>query len=366
MPPCSTHRPHRAYIVLGRGLSPRVNLCHRVHRLSRFDRALGMMHHMMYEQARSAFEAIAEADPQCAMAHWGIATTLFQPLWPQRPSEEVLKRGFSADSKSQGAEAGYRKGSPVWWKRPRAFSANRKPRGTGTGSTAGPKGWPWPTRPIPTTWIRPRYTLFQGFRWRLEVEDSDPLHDEAEAVLRKVWEKEPTHPGAIHYSIHATDVEGRAENALDLVEAYGKIAPEVPHALHMPSHIYVRLGNWPEVIDWNRRSADAALRKPVNGAVSLHYIHAMDYLLYAYLQKVNDDEARGVFEEAMGKDNHQAAYVSAFHLAAMPARLAVERRDWQEATVLAPRTPRLPTLGRRPLAGRPDLVRARTRRRAYR
>jgi tetratricopeptide (TPR) repeat protein len=303
-----------------------------------FDRALGMMHHMMYEQARAAFEAIAEADPQCAMAHWGIATTLFQPLWPQRPNEEVLKRGWSQIQKAKElkpaterdrllveATAGFFREPETarYWDR-----INRWAEGMAMAYRANPDD-------LDTAALYALSRLSLAF----VADDRDPLLDEAEAVLRKVWEKEPTHPGAIHYSIHATDVEGRAENALDLVEAYGKIAPEVPHALHMPSHIYVRLGNWPEVIDWNRRSADAALRKPVNGAVSLHYIHAMDYLLYAYLQKGNDDKARAVFEEAIGKDNHQAAYVSAFHMAAMPARLAVERRDWQEATVLAPRTP---------------------------
>jgi tetratricopeptide (TPR) repeat protein len=171
------------------------------------------------------------------------------------------------------------------------------------------------------------------------VENRDPFYDEAEKVLRAVWQEEPKHPGAIHYSIHATDIDGRAENALDMVEVYGEIAPEVPHALHMPSHIYVRLGDWPEVINWNRLSADAALRKPVNGSVSHHYIHALDYLLYAYLQQGEDDKARAVFEEAMGKDRHQASFISAFHAAIMPARLAVERREWEEAAALEPRTP---------------------------
>jgi tetratricopeptide (TPR) repeat protein len=171
------------------------------------------------------------------------------------------------------------------------------------------------------------------------VDDRDPLYDEAEAVLRRVHEEVPTHPGAIHYSIHATDVDGRAENALDMVDVYGEIAPQVAHALHMPSHIYVRLGDWPEVIDWNLRSADAALERPVNGSISHHYIHAMDYVLYAQLQRGEDANAAATLDEALHKGTHQASFVSAFHAAVMPARHAVERQQWEDAVALEPRTP---------------------------
>jgi tetratricopeptide (TPR) repeat protein len=169
--------------------------------------------------------------------------------------------------------------------------------------------------------------------------ERDPLHDEAEAVLREIYEQEPTHPGAIHYSIHATDVDGRADNALDMVKAYSDIAPQVPHALHMPTHIYVRLGEWPGVIEWNRRSADAALERPVGDAVSHHYPHATDYILYAHLQRGEDDRALEVLEETLDRDSFQRSFISAFHLAAMPARYAVERRQWEEAAALEPRTP---------------------------
>jgi hypothetical protein len=171
------------------------------------------------------------------------------------------------------------------------------------------------------------------------TENRGPLHDEAETVLRDIHKQVPTHPGAIHYTIHATDVDGRADNALDIVESYGEIAPHVPHALHMPTHIYVRLGQWPEVIDWNRRSADAALEHPAGDAVSHHFPHATDYLLYAYLQRGEDDRAREVLEETLAKDDYQRSFISTFHLAAMPARYAVERRQWEEAAALDPRSP---------------------------
>ena len=156
----------------------------------------------------------------------------------------------------------------------------------------------------------------------------------------ELYEREPTHPGAIHYTIHANDVDTRATKSLEVVRSYAEIAPAVPHALHMPTHIFVRLGEWPDVIDWNRKAADAALRFPAPDGISNHYAHALDYLVYAYLQRGDDEQALAVIEEISAKDEpFQGTFTSAFHLAAMPARYAVERRAWNEALALTPRTP---------------------------
>ncbi|WP_181919540.1 tetratricopeptide repeat protein [Alkalilimnicola ehrlichii] len=302
-----------------------------------FDRALALLHHMMYSEAQEAFASIAEADPNCGMAYWGVASTLFQPLWPTRPSEAELEQGLSAVETAEGLVQDERERNLVaatkaffehpedddYWARlerwadgmENAYQAN--PDDLDTAALYG----------LALVTVAPR------------ADDRHALHDEAEAILRAVFEEEPTHPGAIHYSIHSTDVDGRAENALDMVEVYGAIAPNVAHALHMPSHIYVRLGDWPEVIDWNRRSADAALREPVDGAASHHYIHALDYLLYAYLQRGEDAQAWMLFEEVLAVERHQPTFISAFHAAAMPARFTVERRRWEEAAMLPPRTP---------------------------
>jgi tetratricopeptide (TPR) repeat protein len=303
-----------------------------------FDRGLGFLHHMMYEQARAAFEEVATTEPECAMAHWGVATTLFQPLWPTRPSAEDLTRGWSEIQQAKtldptsererhlvaATEAFFREPETAdWWTR-----IERWADGMETAYQADPED--------PDT-----AALYALSRLALApvAEDRGPLHEEAEAILRGVYEVVPDHPGAIHYTIHANDASGRADRSLDIVASYGEIAPEVPHALHMPSHIYVRLGDWPEVIEWNRRSADAALQHPAGDAVSHHYLHAADYLLYAFLQGGEDDQAAAVLEEAAAKPNHQASFISAFHSAAMPARYAVERRAWAEAAALQPRTP---------------------------
>jgi hypothetical protein len=303
-----------------------------------FDRAMGFLHHMMYEQARAAFESIVETDPACAMARWGVATTLFQPLWPTRPSSDDLMRGWAEiqDAKAMNpatererllvaaTEAFFREPETAdWWTRIERWAEametayGAEPEDTDTAA------------------------LYALSRLALApvAEDRDPLYDEAETVLRGVYDQMPTHPGAVHYTIHANDAVGRADRSLDIVKSYGEIAPQVAHALHMPSHIFVRLGEWPAVIDWNRRSADAALQHPAGDAVSHHYLHAADYLLYAFLQGGEDDRAFAVLEETTEKPNHQASFISAFHSAAMPARYAVERRQWAEAAALEPRSP---------------------------
>ncbi len=301
-----------------------------------FDRALGMMHHMMYVQARGEFDAIAEAHPDCAMAHWGVATTLFQPLWATTPSDAEVARAREAIEQARNAVEDEREQALI-----EATAAFFEPDTDRLWDRLS--GW---TDGMATAYqaypddhdIAALYAL-SLLTEATRAEDRHALHDEAESILKRVWEEASTHPGAIHYAIHATDADGRAENALEMVESYGKIAPNVPHALHMPSHIYVRLGDWPQVIDWNARSADAAREHDVNGAISFHYIHAVDYLVYGYLQRGEDATAEEVREAAWDVSRHQGSFPGAFHLAAIPARLAVEQRDWEAAAAIQPRVP---------------------------
>lgn len=304
-----------------------------------FDRALALLHHMMYQESRKAFEAIAAEDPDCAMAQWGIAMTLFQPLWPARPGPDQLRRGWEAVQRAKtlgpgtdrerafvaAAEAFFREPeSADWWTRIRRWAEAMEAA--------------YRERPddIETAAFYALSQLAVG-----PVTDGRMAHQaRAAEVLLGIHEREPNHPGAIHYTIHANDVDGRAGRSLAIVRSYDDIAPSVAHALHMPTHIFVRLGEWPEVIEWNRKSADAALRSSAGAdAISLHYVHAMDYLLYAHLQRGEDQKARAVLDEVRGKGPYQEDFASAFHLAAMPARHAVERRDWAEAAGLTSRSP---------------------------
>jgi tetratricopeptide (TPR) repeat protein len=304
-----------------------------------FDRAVAFLHHMQYEESRAAFERIADADPNCAMAHWGIAMTHFQPLWPERPRPDALQRGWTEVGKAEelvpgtdreadlvaAAGAFFREpDSADWWTRIRRWSEAMEQA--------------YEARPddIETAAL---YALSQLAAGQVAA-DRMAYQGRAAEILLGIYEREPTHPGAIHYTIHANDVDSRATESLDVVRSYDDIAPDVPHALHMPTHIFVRLGEWPSVIEWNRKSADAALRFPAGDRISHHYPHALDYLVYAYLQRGEDEQALTILNEVSEQvQPFQGSFISAFHLAAMPARYAVERRAWDEARGVTPGTP---------------------------
>ncbi len=302
-----------------------------------FDRALALMHHMMYAQARGAFADLKDKDPECAMAYWGVATTLFQPLWGTRPSEDELKRGWkniqkAAELADEPREKALVDATHAFFKDPDSAEFWDRLNGWIDGMAAAHNDFP---DDLDITSLHGLALLTKA----QEADDHHALHDEAEPLLRAVWEQERKHPGAIHYSIHATDADGRAKNALDMVEIYAQIAPNTAHALHMPSHIYVRLGDWPQVIEWNEQSAEAALDHPANDSISHHFIHAIDYIIYARLQRGEDELAREIHNESTAKGRHEASFVNAFHFAAMPARLAVEGRKWEEAVDLEVREP---------------------------
>ncbi|MCL7939359.1 hypothetical protein M8009_03450 [Halomonas sp. ATCH28] len=302
-----------------------------------FDEALAMTHHMMYAQARGRFEAIVEQYPDCAMAHWGIAKTLFQPLWATRPSEEDLQRGWresqwAAELAHSERERHLIDATSAFFREPgKADYATRQGRWAEAMQSA------YRAEPEDDD-IAALYALSLLARAQ-GADDPHPLHEQAEDILRAINAREPSHPGAIHYIIHGDDIDGRSDRNLEIVATYGQVAPDVPHALHMTTHIFVRLGDWPGVIEWNRRSAEAALANPSGEHVSHHYLHAQDYIIYAHLQRGEDEQAQQVLAEAREHGPMQPTVISAFHSATMPARIAVERRDWTRTAALEPRTP---------------------------
>jgi hypothetical protein len=149
----------------------------------------------------------------------------------------------------------------------------------------------------------------------------------AAQILNKIWVEEPNHPGVVHYLIHSDDSPQFAEAGLAAAICYAKIAPDVPHALHMPSHIFTRLGMWQESIDSNRAALAAALG---------YDVHSMDYLEYAYLQTAQDHKAKEVVDELVSfRPNGEANLPTAYAVAAIPVRFALERRDWKAAASLS-------------------------------
>lgn len=294
------------------------------------ERGLLLLHHMMYAQAEETFLEAAEAEGDCAMAHWGVAMTRFQPLWG---SAEVGAGRSSAEravdlSPPTERERLYARAALAFYEDPDAGHAERVRRWE---SAMEELHRAHPDDPEAAA----LYALAH-----LAAGPDRPQHQErSAALLEEVHERMPRHPGALHYAIHAHDVDGRAEDGVRFARAYREVAPSIPHALHMPSHIYVRTGEWEEVIAWNRRSAEAALGHPAGEYVSLHYSHALDYLMYGYLQRGQDGKAAGVLEELRGREGYQPHLASAYALAAVPARWYVERRDWAGAADLAPREP---------------------------
>jgi tetratricopeptide (TPR) repeat protein len=146
----------------------------------------------------------------------------------------------------------------------------------------------------------------------------------------------------MHYLIHANDVPGREHDSLDVTHKYSAVAPRNPHALHMPTHIYTRLGEWDNVISGNLQAAEAALEHPAGEHGELvwdEFPHAIEYLVYAYLQKGMNDEAAVQLRRLVGTANLQPTFKTAFHLASTQARYALERRAWSEAVALQPCEP---------------------------
>jgi tetratricopeptide (TPR) repeat protein len=306
-----------------------------------FDRGVALLHHMMYVESRATFEDVAKTDPECAMAHWGIAMTLFQPLWPTRPDVEALTRGWTAIQRAtvlapSVSEQAFIAAAALFFKDPDSADYWTRIARFEEGMEAVYRSFP----------EHHEAAAFYALSHLASASQSDePMahHERAASILLDVHAAAPTHPGAIHYTIHANDVDGRQGESLDVVRSYADIAPSVPHALHMPTHIFVRLGAWEDVIEWNRRSADAALQFPAGDATSHHYPHALDYLVYAYLQRAEDDLAKTIVELTRSQERYQGTFIAAYHLAAIPARYYVERRQWAEAAALPdPAFPAMP------------------------
>jgi tetratricopeptide (TPR) repeat protein len=306
-----------------------------------FNRALALLHHMTYPQARRVFESVAELDPDCAMAHWGIAMTLFQPSWPTRPSPDDLQRGW------QAAQTAVEIGSPS--KLEELFVA------TAVAFFLEPAGDDYWLRV--RRWEEAMAAVHAAFPHNhdaaalyalahLAVAPADQASNSNSALaadlLLEVYRENPEHPGAMHYLIHANDAPGRESNLLEVVRKYETVAPNNPHALHMPTHIYTRLGDWDGVVRGNLRAAEAALLHPAGAdgeLVSDEFPHAIEYLVYAYLQQGADDKAEAELRRLWETPKMQPSFKTAFHLASTEARYALERRAWGEASAVVPRNP---------------------------
>lgn len=302
-----------------------------------FERGLAILHSFGYGEAANAFAEAAKKDPGCAMAQWGIAMSNLHIIWAP-PTESEFAAGRAA------ARLAVTTSAPTARERDYIAAISAYYEGDGVPHPARVRAYEQAMAQV--SGRNPddhEATIFHalailGVAYNSPPDKTYARQKQAAAILNQVLQLEPEHPGVAHYIIHSFDYPALAEVALPAARAYARIAPSSPHALHMPSHIFTRLGLWQESIDSNLASAEAAQRwmaKSHPGATSFDGLHAMDYLEYAYLQTGKDAKAREVVE---GMDKVTSFdvpnFAAAYALAAVPARYALERRDWKRAAAL--------------------------------
>ena len=294
-----------------------------------FNRAVAILHSFGYEKAAGAFAEIAEMDPACGMAFWGLAMTHYHPIW-EAPDSTVLKQGWAAVERAKAAGAKTQR-ERDYIAAIEVFYEDSDKLDHRTRALAYEKAMEQLQAHYPDD---REAAIFYALALRGNAPPSDKTYanqKKAGAILERVFAEQPEHPGLPHYIIHCYDYPALADHALDAARRYAKIAPDSPHALHMPSHIFTRLGYWQESIESNLASAAAAEKDSAQG----DQVHAMDYLVYAYLQGAQDMEAKKVFEAVPPPRQSDPVYFAALYaIASMPARYAVERHRWAEAAAL--------------------------------
>jgi tetratricopeptide (TPR) repeat protein len=300
---------------------------------SQFDRGVALLHSFAYDAAETTFQAVAERDPQCAMAHWGKAMTYFHQLWdpPLVPGRTAIAQNEIQLAEKIGTAS----------TRERQFIHALGLIFQDTDSV------PYRTRASNYEQAMSELAqenakdvesqVFYALALLANASPTDKTHarqKQAVALLEPLDRAYPEHPGIPHYLIHACDNAELAPMGLSAARAYSQIAPSAPHALHMPSHIFTRLGLWQDSISSNLAAREAARQQGDTG----EELHAMDYLVYAYLQAGRDEDAHAVIQglekiAKLDQSNFKIAYAST----AMQVRYAVERGQWADAArIVAP------------------------------
>jgi tetratricopeptide (TPR) repeat protein len=313
-----------------------------------FNRAVALLHSFQFSRAIEGFNAALVQDATCGIAYWGISLSDWSnPFAPGIKDKGQLQLG--RESAERGKSVG------VKTERERAYLAAVGKLYSDFEST--PQAVRLLAYRDAMGEVAAKYPedheaqIFYALALAASEDSADKTYAgrlKAGAILEKLFEEEPTHPGLAHYIIHAYDVPALSAQALVAARRYAEIAPDAPHALHMPSHTFTRLGYWQESIDSNVAAASAARRE----GQTAEELHASDYEIYAYLQ-TGQDEAAGRMLNSLpeiasrfdsktvlsGAGGPAAGY---FALAAIPARYALERQDWKQAEQLAPRETQFP------------------------
>ncbi len=304
-----------------------------------FQRAVAMLHSFRYAETEKAFREVLAQDPSCAIATWGIAAILMSnplagigpsPQWAER-AQAAIDQGRQIGAQTQ-RERDYLEAVAAYYQ-------------------------DWATRPERTRQLN-RARAFEALAARYPNDDeaeifaalylaaTQSLADQsyqtylaAAGILEKHFARQPDHPGLAHYLIHSYDAPAIAPKGLAAARRYASIAPSAPHALHMPSHLFTRVGSWTESIATNEGAAEAAKQ---DGDFD-EQLHAMDYMVYAHLQLARDGDARRVMEEGATVTGFTTLrFAGPYAQAAMPARYLIERGDWKQAMTLEPHPSQFP------------------------
>jgi len=302
-----------------------------------FERGVAMLHSFWYSEGEKTFRDVLARDPGCAIATWGIASLLMSnPLAGQGASPK------NAEVAQAAIDQGRRIGAKTQRERDyiEAVAAYYQDFGS------RPERARQEARARAYEALAKRYAdddeaqIFSALYiagTQSQADQSYAAYLKAAAILEKQFAKYPDHPGVAHYLIHSYDAPPIAQQGLTAARRYAGIAPAAPHALHMPSHIFTRVGSWEESVATNARSADVARK---NGDFD-EQMHATDYMMYAYLQLGRDGDARRILEDASRVTGYRVQ-AGPYAAAAIPARYVMERGAWKEAMQLEPRPTKLP------------------------
>src|SRR5882762_7119208 len=299
------------------------------------ERGVALLHSFWWREGEKAFREVLERDANCAIATWGIATILIGNTFAAGPTpaqaqqaKEVIERGRAIGAKTE-RERFFIEAVAEYYER----FADR-PHGARIKSLSD--AFEIVAKRFPEDDEAQIFSAIYLTATQQPTEKTFASALKAAAILEVQFKKHPDHPGVAHYLIHSYDYPPIAEKGLTAAKRYSEIAPSAPHALHMPSHIFTRVGAWQDSARMNERSAAAAKA----GKDFNDQLHAMDYLVYAYLQLARDADAQRVAQEASDVQGSEQVRGTPYALAAIPARFVIERGAWKEAAQLQPQATR--------------------------
>jgi tetratricopeptide (TPR) repeat protein len=303
-----------------------------------FNRAVALLHSFQYEDARAAFADIAARDPQCAMAQWGVAMSHYHGLWDNgdtaagRVAINKAKQVAAENAKTTPRETAYIEALAE------IYSEDGKDAYAHSQAFEQKMGGLHAAYPQDD-----EAAIFYALTLAITAPKTDKTYANQRKcgeILEPIFARQPHHPGTAHYIIHRYDNTVLAEKGLGAARMYAKIAPASAHANHMPSHLFTRVGSWDESISSNMRSAELAATAEgasKNGEARDQRLHAMDYLEYAYLQSGRVQKAKSVLDEMNSLAPFPGLTLTGnYAQAAIPARYAIELRNWKQASELKP------------------------------